>query len=78
MKQETLEEVKPKDIQRIISSTDAQTASIEIVTLFTKLQQEQMYSEEEVYSIMRMCLGMKESGKTDTEIVEYFEQYKKK
>lgn len=42
---ETLEEVKPKDIQRIISSTDAQTASIEIVTLFTKLQQERRYSE---------------------------------
>lgn len=43
---ETLEEIiKPKDIQRIISSTDAQTASIEIVELFAKWQAERMYSE---------------------------------
>jgi hypothetical protein len=40
--------VKPKDIQRIISSTDAQSASIEILQLFTQSQAERMYSEEDV------------------------------
>jgi hypothetical protein len=40
MKQETLKEIKPKDIQRIISSTDAQTASIEIIELFTQCQED--------------------------------------
>ena len=43
--------MKPKDIQRIISSTDAQTASIEIVELFSKYQEEQdkkLYSEEDM------------------------------
>jgi hypothetical protein len=46
-----------------------------------KWQQEQnkkFYTEEEVYSIIRMTLGMKESGKTDIEIIEQFEQFKKK
>jgi hypothetical protein len=46
----------------------------------TKWQQEQdknKYSEEEVYSIIRMSLGMKESGKTDIEIMEQLEQFKK-
>ena len=40
--------------------------------------QQKGYSEEEVYSIIRMCLGMKESGKTDIEIMEQFEQFKNK
>ena len=38
--------IKPKDIQRIIASTNAQTASIEILQLFTQLQAERLYSEE--------------------------------
>jgi hypothetical protein len=80
MKQETLEEVKPKDIQRIISSTDAQTASIEIVTLFTKLQQEQMYSEEEVKEILKMYRdSIIEVNPIDIVYLEkWFENYKKK
>jgi hypothetical protein len=41
-------------------------------------KEQQGYSEEKVYSIIRMCLGMKESGKTDIEIMELFEQFKNK
>jgi hypothetical protein len=75
-KQETLEEVKPKDIQRIISSTDAQTASIEIVELFTKWQQERSYSEEEVLNLLQDFDN--EDFSNVINIEEWFEQNKKK
>ena len=39
---------------------------------------EKMYSEDEVWNIIRMVSGMKESGKSDIEISEYFENNKKK
>ena len=46
--------------------------------LGTKWQSERMYSEDEVWNIMRMVSGMKDSGKSDIEIGEYFENNKKK
>lgn len=81
---ETLEEVKPKDIQRIISSTDAQTASIEIVGLFNKWQKEQdknKYSEEEVLKLVdnlfhKYSSDFRVSAKIDAK--EWLEQFKKK
>lgn len=51
------------------------------VKLGAKWQQKQdknKYSEEEVWSIIRMVAGFKDSNKTDTEISNYFEQNKKK
>ena len=46
--------------------------------LGAKWQSERMYSENDVWNIIRMVSGMKESGKSDTEICEYFENNKKK
>jgi hypothetical protein len=45
---------------------------------FDKVDIREDYSKEEVYSIIQMCLGMKESGKTDIEIIRHFEQFKNK
>lgn len=72
-KQETtLEEaIKPKDIQRIISSTDAQTASIEIVNLFAKWQQEQI-GKSEFLQKLRATLSDAEARRL------IFETFKKK
>jgi hypothetical protein len=89
MKQETLKEIKPKDIQRIISSTDAQTASIEIIELFTKWQAERSYSEKEVLELLQKALTHKNNGETGNLITaqgeirtanfySWFEQNKKK
>ena len=85
MKQKTLEEIKPKDIQRIISSTDAQTASIEIVKLFSKWQQERSYSEEEVLDILDHHTSYLQTfiaqyiDRQDMEVnEEWFKQFKRK
>ena len=78
--------MKPKDIQRIISSTDAQTASIEIVELFSKYQEEQdkkLYSEEDMIEFGEI-IAWNMVGKTITESFvrtiskKCLEQFKKK
>ncbi len=46
--------------------------------LGAKWQSERMYSENDVWNIIRMVSGMKESGKSDIEISEYFENNKKR
>ncbi len=48
------------------------------VIKFPNLVLEKMYSEDEVWNIIRMVSSMKESGKSDIEISEYFEDNKKK
>ncbi len=73
--------MKPKDIQRIISSTDAQTASIEIVELFSKYQEEQdnkLYSEEEVIDLLQEMNDWPTIFDGRIDIREWFEQFKKK
>jgi hypothetical protein len=78
-KQETLEEAKAQawiDFAKTNKDVDMYSFVIGF-DKGCKLAQHQSYSEEEVYSIMRMCLGMKESGKTDIEIMEQFEKLKK-
>ena len=76
-KQETLEEAA----ERLAYDSTEENKGFPKIKAFkdgAKWQQERSYSEEEVYSIIRMCLGMKESGKTDIEIMEQFEQFKNK
>ena len=88
-KQYTFKEVKPKDIQRIIASTNAQTASIEILQLFSQWQAEQdknKYSEEEVmdlfrkyqYDLAQWVLRMEDDIDGSPIPTEWFEQFKKK
>jgi hypothetical protein len=57
-----------------ISTSTAKNKAMELA----RWQAARLYDVEEVYSIVRMCLGMKESGKTDIEIGECLERYKKK
>jgi hypothetical protein len=84
MKKETIEELAEKYWKmQYIMALDESTKPYIIQDFIAgyKLAQEQnkkFYTEEEVYSIIRMTLGMKESGKTDIEIMEQFEQFKKK
>ena len=73
---ETLKEVKPKDIQRIIASTNAQTASIEILQLFTQLQAKRRYSEEDLMEAWHN--GMKSDNGFFGSFKQWFEQFKKK
>lgn len=81
-KQYTFKEVKPKDIQRIIASTNAQTASIEILQLFSQWQAQRMYSEEDIREAFRQ--GQDNMDYSDTygwtsklTEQEWFEQFKK-
>ena len=80
---ETLEEaIKPKVIQRIISSTDAQTASKEILELFNKWQSERMYSEEDIREAFKIGHKVARQGSynsiTEQEDFEkWFSQFKK-
>ena len=73
-KQETLEEAK----KRILDSNYMNKNDADIFEMGAKWQAARLYDVEEVYSIVRMCLGMKESGKTDIEIGACLERYRKK
>jgi len=73
-KQETLEEAK----KRILDSNYMNKNDADIFEMGAKWQAARLYDVEEVYSIARMCLGMKESGKTDIEIGACLERYRKK
>ena len=72
-KQETLEEaynrIFDNKLDRVLKAGFIQGS---------KWQQKKSYSEEEVYFIIRMVSGMKDSDKSTIEIEEYFKQFKKK
>ena len=75
---ETLEEaIKPKVIQRIISSTDAQTASKEILELFNKWQSERMYELMEEYSFYCLMCSAEKTLKIPLSPKYWFSQFKK-
>ena len=77
-KQYTFKEVKPKDIQRIIASTNAQTASIEILQLFSQYQAKRMYSDEEVFNLCRaFATFVAHKDPSYKKQQEWFEQFKK-
>jgi hypothetical protein len=76
-KQETLEYGLLQHIKFCLECGN-EAQAIRLIEKYGFEMQEQGYSEEEVYSIIRMCLGMKESGKTDIEIMEQFKQFKNK
>ncbi len=80
-KQETIEEAAERCFEEMksLNPTGGLKEFIKLAVNFgAKWKQERMYSEEEVYIIIKMCVSMKGSGKTDIEIVEYFEQFKNK
>jgi hypothetical protein len=75
-KQETLEEAAEKQWGKLAIINDR--AAVIAFIAGAKWQEEKMYSEKEVWSIIKMVSGLKDGGKTDTEISNYFHQFKKK
>jgi len=76
MEKETLEEGLLQHIKFCIECNN-ESQAIRLIEKYGFEKQEGRFTVEEVYSVIKMCLGMKESGKTDIEIVEYFEKFKK-
>lgn len=72
--------VRDLDYWKNNAEEDYIATPISVLRYISELEKEvdKKYNLDDVYSIMRMCLGMKESGKTDIEILEHFENFKKK
>ena len=74
-KQETTLEEAAK---RIYGSDASKDVEYYAFILGAKWQQERSYSEEDMYWAMNMAKGFTDSGKSDVDIRNHFEQFKKK
>lgn len=76
-KQKTLEEAAKIESEYLADYEDKEIYQKGFIE-GSKHQAERMYSEEEVWGVINIVIGLKDLGKTHVEISQYFEQIKKK
>jgi hypothetical protein len=74
MNKETLEET----IERLFKYYPESSGYRKAALIGKEWQQERSYSEEDMYWAMNMAKGFTDSGKSDVDIRNHFEQFKKK